>query len=122
MLCPKCSAQNQADAHRCVQCGGSLAVAVLEVVRGNLTERIYFLKPRAYTLGRARHNDFSLAEPSISKVHARITYQGSGFTIEDQGSLHGVYVNAAKVQKMELTPGCLVQLGHVTLMFSHLGS
>jgi signal transduction histidine kinase len=122
MLCPKCSAQNHADAHRCAQCGGSLAVAVLELVRGNLAEKIYFLKPRVYTLGRARHNDLALAEPSISKVHARIVYEDGRFAIEDQGSLHGVYVNAAKVQKMDLTTGCLVQLGNVTLKFSQLGS
>lgn len=122
MLCPKCSKENHDDAHRCTHCGGSLAVAILEVVRGNLAEKIHFLKPRAYTLGRARHNDLSLTEPSISKVHARIVHESGKFYIEDLGSLHGVYVNAAKVSKIELTPGSLVQLGNVTLKFSLLGS
>jgi signal transduction histidine kinase len=96
-------------------------VALMEVVRGNLPEKIYFLKPRDYTLGRARHNDLSLTEPSISKAHARIEYQDGRFSIEDQGSLHGVYVNAAKVQKAELPHGAQVQLGNVTLKFSVLG-
>jgi signal transduction histidine kinase len=121
MICPKCSGNNNPDAHRCAHCGGSLSVALLEVVRGNLPEKIYFLKPRSYTVGRARHNDLSLTEPSVSKAHARITHEDGGFLIEDLGSLHGVYVNAARVSRIELTQGAQVQLGNVTLKFSLLG-
>jgi signal transduction histidine kinase len=95
---------------------------VLEVVRGDLPEKIRFLRPRAHTVGRARHNDISLNEPSISKLHARIEHVEGRFFIEDAGSLHGVYVNAAKVRRAELVPGALVQLGNVTLKFSLLGS
>jgi signal transduction histidine kinase len=121
VLCPKCDGENSPDAHRCIHCGASLSVALLEVVRGNLPEKIYFLKPRSYTLGRARHNDLSLTEPSISKAHARILYEDGRFTVEDQGSLHGVYVNASKVQRAALPHGAQIQLGNVTLKFSLLG-
>jgi signal transduction histidine kinase len=96
-------------------------VAILEAVRGNLPEKIFFLKPRSYTLGRARHNDICLTEPSISKSHARLVYEGGGFAVEDQGSLHGVYVDANRVQRVELIPGAHIQLGNVTLKFSLLG-
>jgi signal transduction histidine kinase len=122
MTCPRCARENGADAHRCEHCGASLAVAVLEVVRGNLPEKIYFLKPRSYTVGRARHNDLALTEPSISKTHARIVHDDGRFFIEDKGSLHGVYVNAARVERMELTAGSQLQLGNVTLKFSMLGT
>lgn len=121
MLCPKCAAENPLDATRCSSCGDSLSVAVLEVVRGELPEKIRFLRPRSYVVGRARHNDIALNEPSISKLHARIDYQDGRFFIEDAGSLHGVYVNAAKVRRAELGPGSQVQLGNVTLKFSLLG-
>src|SRR5262249_15595291 len=94
----------------------------LEVIRGNLAEKIHFLRPRSYSIGRARNNDLSLAEPSISKAHARIDFQDGRFFIEDQGSLHGVYVNATKIERAELTPGSQVQLGNVTLKFSPLGT
>ncbi len=97
-------------------------MAALEVVRGNLPERIYFLRPRSYSLGRARHNDLSLTEPSISKVHARLFYEDGRFQVEDQNSLHGIYVNASKVQRAELTAGAQLQLGNVTLKFSLLGT
>ena len=121
MPCPQCRGENDPDAHRCVHCGASLSVAMLEVVRGNLPEKIYFLKPRPYVLGRARTTDLCLTEPSISKVHARIAYNGAGtFSIQDQGSLHGVYVNAQRVQEAILTQGANVQLGNVTFKFSVL--
>jgi signal transduction histidine kinase len=122
MLCPKCAAPNGLDATRCSGCGDSLSVAVLEVVRGDLPEKIRFLRPRTYSLGRARHNDIALNEPSISKLHARIDYQDGRFFVEDAGSLHGVYVNAAKIRRAELAPGAQIQLGNVTLKFSLLGS
>jgi signal transduction histidine kinase len=121
MLCPKCAAENPLDATRCSSCGDSLAVAVLEVMRGELAEKIRFLRPRAYVVGRARHNDIALNEPSISKLHARLDYQDGRFFIEDAGSLHGVYVNATKVRRAELAPGSQIQLGNVTLKFSLLG-
>jgi signal transduction histidine kinase len=121
MLCPKCAAENPIDATRCSSCGDSLAVAVLEVMRGELAEKIRFLRPRPYVLGRARHNDIALNEPSISKLHARIDYQDGRFFVEDAGSLHGVYVNATKVRRAELAPGSQIQLGNVTLKFSLLG-
>jgi signal transduction histidine kinase len=122
MLCPRCSAENDPEAHRCVKCGANLSLAVLEVVRGNLPEKIHFLRPRPYTIGRARHNDLSLTEGSISKVHAKLSWEEGHFFIEDQGSLHGVYVNATKVQRAELQTGAQVQLGNVTLRFAPLGA
>ena len=121
MQCPKCSAENPQAETRCAACGASLAVAVLEVVRGNLPEKIRFLRSRSYTLGRARQNDIAFNEPSISKYHARLDYQGGRFFIEDAGSLHGLYVNAAKVRRAGLNPGAQIQLGNVTLKFSLLG-
>jgi len=122
MVCPKCAAENPPDEARCISCGGSLSVAVLEVIRGDLPEKIRFLRPRSHTIGRARHNDIALNEPSISKVHARIEYEGGRFFLADAESRHGVYVNAAKVRRAELTSGSQIQLGNLTLKFSLLGT
>jgi signal transduction histidine kinase len=96
-------------------------VAVLEVIRGDLPEKIRFLRPRSYSVGRARHNDIALNEPSISKFHARLDYQDGRFFVQDADSLHGLYVNATKVRRAELTPGAQIQLGNVTLKYSVLG-
>jgi signal transduction histidine kinase len=120
MNCPKCAAENALDAVRCASCGDNMTVAVLEVIRGEVTERIRFLRPRSYTIGRARTNDIALNEPSISKSHCRLEYQDACFYVQDLGSLHGVYVNATKVQRVEITPGSQIQLGNVSLKFSPL--
>lgn len=122
MQCPKCGVLNPPDETRCTSCGASLSVAVLEVIRGDVPEKIRFLRPRAHTIGRARYNDIALNEPSISKVHARLDYRDGRFFVEDVESRHGVYVNATKVTRAELTPGAQVQLGNVTLKFSVLGT
>lgn len=98
-----------------------MAAGRLEVVRGDLQEKIFPLAPRSYTLGRGRHNDLSLPDPSISKAHARIDYQDGSFFIEDMGSLHGVYVDAIRVLRSQLGDGAQVQLGNITLRFSVIG-
>ncbi len=116
MLCPKCAKDNALDAARCIHCGNSLSVAVLEVVRGNLPEKIHFLTP-AQLHGGTRPRQRPLPDRALDLQDPRphpATRTGP-FFIEDQGSLHGVYVNAAKVQSAELTPGAQIQLGNVTL-------
>jgi signal transduction histidine kinase len=122
MRCSKCEKENAPDASRCVHCGAALAIAMLEVLRGSVDEKLYFLGPRSYDVGRARHNAVVLAEPSISKVHARFSYEGGKFRIEDQGSLHGVYVNASKVQQADVLEGSEIQLGNVTLRFTYVSA
>ncbi len=120
MVCPRCSGTVSDDAEQCAGCGASLRLALLEVIRGSAPERIHFLKPRAHSLGRARQNELCLTEPSVSKFHALIVYQNDRFLIEDKHSLHGIYVNAVKVERAELIPGCEVQLGNITLRFTRL--
>jgi signal transduction histidine kinase len=120
MQCPKCGRDNGAGESRCAHCGTNLSVAMLEVLRGNVEEKLHFLGPRSYQVGRARHNELVLPEPSISKIHARFVYDSGKFTVEDQGSLHGVYVNAIKISKAELQAGSEIQLGNVTLRFTYL--
>jgi signal transduction histidine kinase len=118
MPCPRCGARIEPAAARCPHCGADLSLAVLDVVRGDVPDRSFPLEARIYTLGRARQNDICLPEPSVSKFHARLVHENGGFAIEDQGSLHGVYVNAAKVPRATLCAGDLVQLGNLTLKYS----
>ncbi len=122
MQCPRCSAENSLEASRCEACGHSLAVAVVEVLRGEVSDTIRFLRPRKYSIGRARENDIVFNERSISKTHARLEYRDGGFFVEDAGSRHGVYVNASKVTRAQLPPGAQIQLGNLTLKYSLLGS
>jgi signal transduction histidine kinase len=118
MQCPRCEGSVAPDASVCAHCGASLSVAQLEVVRGELPEKLFPLVRRTYSIGRARHNDLSLPDPSISKSHARLVVGDRGAYIEDQGSLHGVYVDTARVQRADLRHGSQIQLGNVTLRYT----
>ena len=121
MKCPKCGRESPDDADRCTSCNAPLAVATLEVSQGDLPEKIYFLKQRGYTLGRGKHNDFVLSEPSISKSHARIVSLEGHFFVEDQASTHGVYIDGLRVDRAALKSGSQLQLGSITLRFASLG-
>ncbi len=121
MKCPKCGRDNAEDADRCGGCNAALAVATLEITHGDVPEKIYFLKQRSYTIGRGKHNDHVLSEPSISKSHARIVFLEGHFFVEDQASTHGVYLDGNKVDRARLKSGAELQLGSVTLRFSNLG-
>ena len=70
MHCPKCSAENSPEASRCEACGHSLAVAVVEVVRGDVSDTIRFLRPRPYSIGRARDNDIVFNERRLEDARA----------------------------------------------------
>ena len=121
MKCPKCAHACADDADRCSGCNAPLAVATLEIERGDLPEKIYFLKQRNYSLGRGKHNDLVLSEPSISKSHAKIVFLEGHFFVEDLASTHGVYVDGARVDRAALKSGADLQLGSVTLRFANLG-
>jgi signal transduction histidine kinase len=111
------------DATHCARCEDSLVVACLEVVSGRAPERVLPLRPRSYTVGRSHDNDLVISEPSISKRHAQLRYEDGQFAIEDRESLHGVYVNGAKIAgKTTLVSGGDVVLGNVRLCFTAGGS
>jgi len=122
MPCPRCGAAADPPDARCPQCGADLAVGTIEVVRGQVPDRTFPLSPRTYTVGRARQNDICLPEPSVSKFHARLVHEDGRFVIEDLGSLHGIYVNAAKVPRAVLSSGDVVQLGNLTLKYSRVST
>jgi signal transduction histidine kinase len=111
------------DATQCARCEDSLVVACLEVVSGRAPERVLPLRPRSYTVGRSHDNDLVISEPSVSKRHAQLRYEDGQFAIEDRESLHGVYVNGAKIAgKTTLVSGGDVVLGNVRLCFTAGGS
>ena len=97
MQCPRCDAPVATDAEACPRCGRSLAVARLDVLQGEVSERSFPLLPRTYTIGRARGNDLALADPSISKTHARLVIAKDASCIEDLGSRHGTFVDGRPI-------------------------
>lgn len=55
-------------------------------------------------IGRASPADLVLADPSLSRLHARVTWQGEDVWIEDLGSTNGVLIRGERVSRAAIGP------------------
>ena len=112
MLCPACRRQLERGASWCGACGAPIAgaAAPLELVLADLT-RVPLVAD--VTLGRAPGSTVVLSDPSVSRVHARISAgNGEGVLLEDAGSSHGTYVDGVRVTgPVPLHDGAKIRLG-----------
>ena len=81
--------------------------------------KIFQLTSGETNIGRDNTNEFPIADPEISRHHARIIYQGGYFVLEDLNSTNGTFVNGKRlVGQYVLQPGDVLNLGeNVTLAF-----
>jgi len=66
-------------------------------------------------IGRGRAADVVIAEPTMSRAHAAIGYDGVDFFVQDLGSTNGTRVNGSSERKVPLKHGDEVQLGKLAL-------
>ncbi|HKA16484.1 MAG TPA: FHA domain-containing protein [Myxococcota bacterium] len=66
-------------------------------------------------IGRGRGADIVIAEPTMSRAHAAIGYDGVHFFVQDLGSTNGTRVNGTREQKAMLRDGDEVQLGKLSI-------
>jgi hypothetical protein len=76
------------------------------------------LAPHGATIGRSRECDVVLEDSSISRRHAELRPEGSGWAIEDLDSTNGVRVNAVTVQGAHrLRSGDRIEMGSTEILF-----
>ena len=86
--------------------------AALVVLRGRDQGARFVLDGDSLAAGRADEADVFLDDVTVSRQHALITREGTGWSISDVGSLNGTYVNRAIVTgPRRLEPGDEVQIG-----------
>ena len=66
---------------------------------------------RDLLIGRGEGCDLELAEPSVSRIHARLAFRGGAWIIQDLASTNGTWVNGREVGRFRLRPGDRVSLG-----------
>lgn len=72
-----------------------------------------------WRIGRGRNNDLTLADHSVSRLHAEIRASESGtLTLHDLESLNGVFVNDTRIEAVQLREGDAVDIGDVGLRFT----
>lgn len=69
------------------------------------------------TIGRNGDNDIVIADGTVSKYHAQIVFNGSGFEICDLQSSNGIIVNGQYIENSELKNGDIIQLGETVIKF-----
>ncbi len=67
---------------------------------------------RVYRLGRNPDQDIRLDDPSVSRTHAELFWEGQDWHVRDCGSRFGVYLGNRRIQKEEpVTPQTWFRLG-----------
>lgn len=66
-------------------------------------------------IGRGRGADIVIAEPTMSRAHAAIGFDGTRFFVQDLGSTNGTRLNGSREQWAVLKDGDEVQLGKLAL-------
>ncbi len=66
------------------------------------------------SIGRSQHRDLVLSDPCVSRLHAIILREDSTYTVVDQGSTHGTWLNRERIQRATLKHGDLLQLGSLS--------
>jgi pSer/pThr/pTyr-binding forkhead associated (FHA) protein len=69
-------------------------------------------------LGRSADNAICLDDPLVSAHHARISFAGGQWLVEDLGSRNGTLVNDLRVESpIALAPGDILRIGGLSLRF-----
>lgn len=74
-----------------------------------------------FVIGRAGGNTLILADPGVSRVHARIVVTPDGCLLKDAGAANGTFVNAQRVTEHLLQEGDRIQVGNTVLVFGAEG-
>lgn len=85
----------------------------LVVQIGQQAREVYTIRKDTIILGRDAVADIVIHDRDVSRVHARITYQESGYIIQDLGSTTGTFLDGKRLtnESTSLSPGQIVTLG-----------
>lgn len=68
-------------------------------------------------IGRGQTNDTHLGDPHVSRVHCQVEVDGGAVVLIDRGGAGGTLVKGREIEKHQLQPGDVVQIGQTELRF-----
>jgi sigma-B regulation protein RsbU (phosphoserine phosphatase) len=89
---------------------GSGIFPTLVFVQGN-EQRVINLDHSPFTVGRKVDKDLVIADPRVSRDHALIVSENGAFSVVDQGSKHGTFVNGERVERRVLERNDRLEFG-----------
>lgn len=100
------------------QPGYRLPSGSLSVQQGPMAGKIFPLKKPEITIGRVAGNDIIIPHPQVSRSHARLSWDGQNFILQDLGSTNGTFVNGVRItDPTPLQPGDVINLGELPLAY-----
>jgi hypothetical protein len=79
--------------------------------------RAHELEKPTIVIGRSKESDIRVSDPNVSRRHAEIRQDSSGFSIVDLDSTNGVSVNGRAVKRAKLEHEDRITLGSTELVF-----
>jgi len=89
----------------------------LEVLSGSGAGQIVRGDKRSLLFGTHDSADVRLADPHVSRLHARLDVEASDYVLCDLGSTNGTRVGGARVRQVCLDDGAVIELGATRLRF-----
>ena len=90
----------------------------LVIFRRQRLHRLIELNDRLLKIGRGRQNDIVLEDPEqvVSRFHAELRPHGGGYVLVDLNSQNGTWVNAERVDRIQMRSGIPVEIGPYELV------
>jgi EAL domain-containing protein (putative c-di-GMP-specific phosphodiesterase class I) len=85
---------------------------LVEFGPGEQQKRTIALQQRPLVIGRTNETDVCIPEVSVSKKHARISFDDEGMWVEDLRSTNGTFLNCTPVHRSLVKEGDLLQFGN----------
>ena len=146
IYCPECGFQNPEAANFCARCGAHLVradesettmsftpeeaeedglglpegvdgPALIVRAGGGRAGETFVLEQDRVTIGRSPDCEIFLDDVTVSRKHAVVGRSDDRFTIADEGSLNGTFVNKRRVESAELENGDEIQVGKYRMTF-----
>lgn len=93
-------------------------MASLFVIQGSDQGRRYDLDDDAISLGRDNDNSIQLHDSEVSRHHAEVRSDDTGFLLVDLNSSNGSFVNGNQITEQQLANGDRIQLGRTLMIFT----
>lgn len=90
--------------------GSCVVIHLLDSAQGNALQTWQFSDHEVVTIGRDANNDIVIADPQVSRAHAKIVLKNGFWTLFSTGR-HGTMVNDRLVVEAELKPQTVFRLG-----------
>ena len=95
-----------------------MANATLLVVQGRDQGERFEIGETEVGIGRGAQNAVRILDTEASRTHARIHFADGQWTLSDQSSSNGTYVNGHSIRTHALSDGDEIQIGRTILLFS----